>query len=523
MAALLVAACVGLEANTRAAVAFEMQDVTAKAQELAKTPYQDPKVQVPEWLTKITYDQWRDIRFRPEYTLWRDQHFAFQVQFFHPGLYYNRIVAMNVVDAKGVHPVPFSPSQFDYGHNDFASKVPQNLGYAGFRIHAAFKKTDYYDEVIVFLGASYFRAVGTDEVFGLSARALAIDTAEPSGEEFPYFKEFWLVTPSPAAKEPPPKGTKKKAKAKATDEPPAPPLKEMTIYALLDSPSLTGAYRFTVAPGDHTIVTVEGRVFIRQAVQKLGIAPLTSMFFHGEDTTRQFEDFRPEAHDSDGLLLSFESGEWLWRPLDNPRTLQVSGLHTVKPRGFGLVQRDRDFEHYQDLETRAEQRPSVWVTPRGDWGDGNVELVEIPTKSDTNDNIVAFWAADKPAKAGDLVAFTYALDWYGDDSTRPPGGRVVATRRDRGTAEGAYRFVVDFAGKELDALPADTVLRGVISVASKEEAAELLDQQVVKNPATGGWRLTFQVRPKKTPVELRAFLDQGGNALTETWSYVLLQ
>jgi glucans biosynthesis protein len=522
VAAVLLLVC-ALLAGGGAAAAFEMQDVVAKAQQLAKASYQDQQGQVPDWLTKITYDQWRTIRFRPEDALWREQHLPFQVQFFHPGLYYNRVVAINVVDPNGsVHPVQFSPSQFDYGHSDFASKVPQNLGYAGFRVHAPIKKTDYYDEVIVFLGASYFRAVGRDEVFGLSARGLAIDTAEPSGEEFPYFKEFWLVTPAPPAKQPPAKG-KKASKAKAAKEPAGPPVKQLTIYALLDSPSLAGAYRFTVDPGEQTVVTVEARVFLRQAVQKLGIAPLTSMFFHGEDTTRQFEDFRPEVHDSDGLLLNFESGEWLWRPLDNPRTLQVSALQMAKPQGFGLIQRDRDFDHYQDLETHAEQRPSAWVTPHGDWGEGRVELVEIPTKSDTNDNIVTFWVSQKSAKAGDLVAFSYAINWYGDDPTRPPGGRVVATRRDRGTTEGAYRFVVDFAGKELEALPATTVLRGVVSVASKDNGTELLDQQVVKNPVTGGWRLTFQARPKKTPVELRAFLDKDGNALTETWSYVLLQ
>ena len=520
--AALFAGGAALLLDGRPAVAFDMQDVVAKAQALAKASYQDTKGQVPDWLTKISYDQWRAIRFRPEYTLWRDEHLPFQVQLFHPGFYYNRTVAINVVDAKGaVRPVPFSPSQFDYGPSDFASKVPQNLGYAGFRIHAPIKNPEYYDEVIVFLGASYLRAVGKDEVFGLSARALAIDTAEPPGEEFPYFKEFWLVTPVTLA--PTPKaGKKTTAKPKTPKEPTDPPVKEMTVYALLDSPSLAGAYRFTIEPGEQTVVGVESRVFLRQAPQKIGIAPLTSMFFHGEDTPRQFEDFRPEAHDSDGLLLNFESGEWLWRPLDNPRTLQVSGLHMVKPRGFGLIQRDRDFDHYQDLETHAEQRPSAWVTPRGDWGAGRVELVEIPTKSDTNDNIVAYWVPEKAAKAEDLVAFSYTVTWYGDDPARPPGGRVVATRRDRGTVEGAYRFVVDFAGKELDALPVTTVLRGVVSVA-KEDTADLLDQQVVKNPATGGWRLTFQVRPKKTPVDLRAFLDKDGNALTETWSYVLLQ
>jgi glucans biosynthesis protein len=258
-------------------------------------------------------------------------------------------------------------------------------------------------------------------------------------------------------------------------------------------------------------------------VKKLGYAALTSMFLHGENTTRQFEDFRPEVHDSDGLLLNFDSGEWLWRPLDNPHTLDVSGFHMPRPKGFGLMQRDRAFDHYQDLETREDRRPSVWIVPHADWGEGHIELVEIPTKADTNDNIVTYWVPEKSPKPGEPAAFAYTMYWFGDDPVRPPGGRVVATRRDRGTVEGGYRFVIDFAGKQLDALPAETVLRGVITVASGPDAAELLDQYVVKNSVTGGWRLTFQVRPKrKEPVELRAFLDKGGEALTETWSSVIL-
>jgi len=477
--------------------AFDLRDVAVKAQKLATESFHDPG-NAPRWLSEISYDQWRDIRFRPEYTLWRDQKLPFQVQFFHPGLYYNHTIAVSVVDASGVHPVPFSPSQFDYGRNSFASKLPQDLGYAGFRIHAPIKTPKYYDEVIVFLGASYFRAVGKHEVFGISARGLAINTALPSGEEFPFFREFWLVTPKPKAK-------------------------ELTLYALLDSPSLTGAYQFVVRPGDQTVVDVDARLYLRAEVQKLGWAPLTSMFFHGENTARQFEDFRPEAHDSDGLLLSFADGEWLWRPLDNPRNLHVSAFRMNEPKGFGLIQRDRDFRNYEDLETRAELRPSVWVTPRGAWGDGHVELVEIPTKMDTNDNIVVYWVPAKMPHPGDLVAAAYSLAWYGDDSARPPSGRVAATRRDRGNREDAYRFVVDFEGKELDKISADQVLRGVVTVASGDDSAEIIDQQVVKNPVTGGWRLTFQVRPKqRDPIELRAFLDQGGQTLTETWSYALI-
>jgi len=468
-----------------------------RAQDLAKESFKDERGSVPKWLLDLTYDQWRDIRFRTDRSLWLDKKQRFTVQFFHPGLYYDHTVMINVVDAGGVHPVPFSPNQFDYGKNDFASRVPQTLGYAGFRVHYPINKPDYRDEVIVFLGASYFRAVSKDLGFGLSARGLAVDTAVSSGEEFPFFREFWLVRPSADAS-------------------------HMTILALLDSRRITGAYRFVVRPGDETVVEVQSRLFPRKDISKLGIAPLTSMFFHGENTKREIDDFRPEVHDSDGLLVYSESGEWLWRPLDNPQKLEVNSFRTPALRGFGLIQRDRDFGSYQDLETRPDLRPSTWVAPHGDWGPGRVELVAIPTKTDGNDNIVAYWVPDQQPKLGTPFDFAYTLTWYGDDASRPPHGRVTATRRDAGNREGAQRFVIDFGGKALEALPADQILRGDITIASGEETAEILDQNVIKNPVTGGWRLTFQIRPKSSgPIELRAFLDKGNETLTETWSYSL--
>ncbi len=476
--------------------AFDFDDVAAKAKKLAAEPFKTPG-QVPDWLTKISYDQWRDIRFRTDQTLWREPPRPFQVQLFHPGLFYDRTVGINLIEGRKVKPVPFSPSQFDYGRNDFASRVPQSLGYAGLRVHAPFKTPKYYDEVIVFLGATYFRAVGRDHVFGLSARAIAIDTALSSGEEFPYFREFWLVNPDPKDK-------------------------QLVLYALLDSPSLTGAYRFAITPGEQTVVETQGRLYLRRQPEKIGFAPLTSMFFHGENTKREIDDFRPEVHDSDGLLVNNGSGEWLWRPLDNPEKLEISAFRTPALRGFGLVQRDRDFKSYEDLETRPDLRPSTWITPHGDWGTGHVELIEIPTKSDANDNIVAYWVPDQQPRIGTPFDFGYTLSWYGDDATRPPHGRVTATRRDSGDLEGARRFVVDFGGKDLEAVPADQILRGDVTIASGEDAGEILHQHVVKNPVTGGWRLTFQIRPKSgSPIDLRAYLDKESETLTETWSYLL--
>ncbi len=477
--------------------AFSFSDVVQKAQALAKESYHDTKDRVPQWMLDMTYDEWRDIRFRTDRSLWRDQNLPFEVQFFHLGLYYPRPVSINVVDAGRVEHVRFSPTLFDYGRNTFADRIPEDIGFAGFRVHYPIKTATYKDEVIVFLGASYFRAVGRDQVYGLSARGLAINTVEPEGEEFPYFTEFWLERPTPQAT-------------------------TLTLYALMDSPSVTGAFYFFVVPGTETRVDVEAHLFFRSDVKKLGLAPLTSMFFHGENTARCFNDFRPEVHDSDGLLLFSRTGEWLWRPLDNPTRVHVSAFELKDPRGFGLLQRDRDFEHYQDLEARSELRPSVWQEVYGNWGEGWVELVELPTDSDIHDNIVAYWRPRRAPRKGDRLELRYTIFWYGEDRRRPPGGRVVATRQER-TKEGWQRFVVDFAGETLCRLDAAHPPEAVLTVASGPETGEIVEHHVVKNPVNETWRLSFQLRTSGVrPVDLRAFLRRGDDVLTETWSYTYL-
>ncbi len=478
--------------------AFGLGDVEATARQIAAEPYRDRQTVVPRWMLKdgaMTYDQWRDIRFRPEQSLWRDEKLPFQVQLFHPGLYFDRSVQVHVIENGTDVPLPFSTKYFHYGKNDFAAKIPPDIGWAGVRIHTQLKRPEYFDELIVFLGASYFRAVGRDNVYGLSARGLAVDTVEPSGEEFPRFIEFWLVQPAPDAT-------------------------SVTLYALLDSPTASGAYQFVVTPGVETTVDVDARLFLRRAPKVLGLAPLTSMFFFGENRTRWFDDFRPEVHDSDGLLVHFDGGEWLWRPIDNPTRIDVASMATTNPRGFGLIQRDRDFRSHQDLETRADLRPSAWITPKGDWGAGTVRLVQIPTTTELMDNVVAFWVPDVLPKPGEPLAFAYRLSWYGDDPTRPPGGRAVATRRDHGavgTPRTAHRWVIDFEGAGLTVLGADAEPRAVVTASN---GATLIDQHVYKNPVTGGWRLTFQMEPKEKtqPVELRAYLERKGEVLTETWS-----
>jgi len=496
-----------LLARAQAADQFSYQNIIDKARQLAAKPYQSTAGQVPDFLLKLDYDSWRDIRFSPERALWRTEGLPFQVQFFHPGLYYDRPVKINIVDFGKVKPVSFSRDLFTYGKNSFKDTVPVDLGFAGFRLHCRLNSRKYYDEAVVFLGANYFRAVAKNQRYGLSARGLAIDTALSTGEEFPYFREFWIVKPAEEST-------------------------RIIVYALLDSPSLSSAYQFVIRPGKETVMDVRGTVFRRKQVQKLGIAPLTGMFFYGENSgQRPVDDFRPEVHDTDGLLVAFNTGEWLWHPLVNPRVLIINSFKATDPVGFGLMQRDLDFNSYQDLEARYESKPGVWITPRGKWGAGHIELIQIPTGTELNDNIFTFWVPEKLPDIDKPVSFSYGMSWQYPGASQPPAGRVIATRTAKGKDNQMKKFVIDFAGGKLAKLASDKPVAAVVSIGSN---ARLVEKQVYKNSVTDGWRLVFQIKPEeqpgmdrmlsqqRPPIELRAYLKEGSNVLTETWSYTYL-
>ncbi|HEX6439892.1 MAG TPA: glucan biosynthesis protein G [Candidatus Binatia bacterium] len=471
---------------------FGLDQVAETARKLAAEPFKPP-APVPDFLKQISYDDFRDIRFDTDQSLWKDGG-NFQVQFIHPGLYYTHSVVINTIDLQGIRKVAFSPKQFSYGKNKFADKIPPELGFAGFRIAYPLYKKNEYNHVIVFAGASYFRAVAKKQGFGLSARGLAIDTALPSGEEFPTFREFWLERPT--------------AQARA-----------LKIFALLDSQSLTGAYEFIVRPGDRTTVDVKARLFERKRVKELGVAPLTSMFLYGEEKPRPDTDWRPEVHDSDGLMIASGSGEWIWRPLINPVRLQVSYFELDNLRGFGLLQRDRSYSNYEDLETRHEMRPNAWITPSGTWPKGQIKLVEIPSQKETNDNIVAYWIPRSMPAVGQPLDLAYRINFQTEEPLDAVSGRVTATRVGVGDKEDLKRIILDFEGAKLKSLPDTAPVKVVVTVGAD---GQLVQQSTVKNPITGGWRAAFQVKPPKDkPLQVRAFLKNDTDTLTETWSYLL--
>ncbi|TFZ06498.1 glucan biosynthesis protein G [Ramlibacter henchirensis] len=491
------------------AQSWGLEWVAELARSRAAQPLQTPASDLPPTLAALDYDGLRDIRFRPDRALWRDAALPFETMFFHRGRYHPQPVRVHEVLENGqLRTIPWRSGDYDYGRNTISPQGWPDLGHAGLRVHYPLNNTAYKDELIVFLGASYFRALGAGQQYGLSARGLAIDTAGASGpEEFPRFTEFWIQRPQPGAT-------------------------ELVLYALLESPRATGAYRFVVRPGKSTVVEVTARVFLRagvtQPIATLGIAPLTSMFLAGENQPRP-GDFRPEVHDSDGLLVESSTGEWLWRPLQNPDEPVVTSFSVPGVRGFGLMQRDRAFASYEDTEARYERRPSAWVRPIGDWGPGRVELLQLPTPDETHDNIAAYWVPARLPAPGEAISFAYELHWQGDEPQRPAGAWAVQSRRGLGyhraeqAAElaGQVQYVVDFAGPALDALPSNALVR---AVASSDANGRIEQQLAYFNPASRSWRMTLRVRPvdPAKPVELRAFLQHGNETLSETWTYIVL-
>ncbi len=485
--------------------AFGFDDVAERARQLAAKPYAAPKVALPDELRNLDYDGYRDIRFNPERALWRKEQLPFEVMFFHLGKFQTLPVKIHEVTAQGARPIPFDRRDFDYGRNKLNPARWGDLGYAGFRVHYALNNPAYKDELVVFLGASYFRALGKGQHYGLSARGLAIDTVGGSGEEFPRFSEFWIERPAPGAT-------------------------SLTIHALLDSPRATGAYRFVLRPGENTVADVQARLFLRAGVATLGLAPLTSMFHHGENTPR-VADFRPEVHDSDGLMVASGDGrggvEWLWRPLINPKRTLVTSFASRELKGFGLMQRDRAYANYEDTEAQYEQRPSAWVEPVGAWGPGRVELMLLHAPDETDDNVVAYWVPERAPAPGQPLDLSYRLHLQGEQQTRPPNGWAVQSRlghgfvaRDKKRDPHEQHYVVDFDGPALRALPPDATVKAVVT---GNDNARILERNAWRNPATGTWRMTVRLtRPNPAqPAELRAFLQHGEHALTETWTNII--
>ena len=474
---------------------FSFERLIVQAKEMAQRSF-EPRPATAQWLSDLSLEQYRAIRYRPERAIALAAS-PFSLQPFHLGTYHRFPVRVHVVEGGQAREILYDPASFDFGEVEIADGLSKDTGFAGFRVHYLFEEGGVPQELLTFLGASYFRAVARDTRFGISARGLALETGLGKPEEFPAFTRFWVFTPSD-------------------------PRDPLQICALLDSPSVAGAYRFDVAPRDGTMVAVDSSLFFRADVSQVGIAPLTSMYFFGANDRVGVDDYRGEVHDSDGLSIWRATGEALWRPLVNPATLRVSVFADENPRGFGLLQRARAYQSYGDLDARFDRRPNLWVEPKGAWGPGSVRLIEIPIQDETHDNIVAFWTPQEPVNAGHELRVAYSLLW----SLQPPLETglmpVLSTHVGLGGEPGGDRpadlrqVAIEFATPGA-AGPSGVLPQAVLECHNGECSAAI----VRANEVTGGYQVTFDVRLGGNPVELRCFLAQDGKPVSETWLYRL--
>jgi periplasmic glucans biosynthesis protein len=480
---------------------FTFDALKQRAREMAGSAYLPPPRPSPEVLQRIDYDAHGKIKFKTDLALWAEGPSEFPVTFFHLGRFFQRPVRMHVTDRGQAREIVYDSAYFDMPEGSPAHELPSNSGFAGFRFQEPrsgkldWRKNDW----VAFLGASYFRAIGELYQYGLSARGLAVDVAVfGRNEEFPDFTHVYFETPQPGSD-------------------------TVTVHALLDGPSVTGAFRFVMRRTAAVIMDIDKALFVRNDVKRLGIAPLTSMYWYSETAKPTAIDWRPEIHDSDGLSLWTGMGERIWRPLNNPPRIMTSAFTDERPRGFGLVQRDRNLDHYLD-GVYYDRRPTLWVEPQSDWGKGSIQLVEIPTDDEIHDNVVAMWVPAEPAQAGQALEFRYRMHWVADEPYPSALARCIATRLGNGGQAGTVRprgvrkFTVEFLGEPLTRLNAGEIPKPILW-ASRGEFSNILTEAVPNNVA-GHWRTQFDLAVSGAdPVEMRCYLRHGDQVLSETWLF----
>ncbi|PBK52783.1 glucan biosynthesis protein D [Pseudomonas syringae pv. actinidiae] len=495
----------GERLKTGDAEPFSFDLLMQRAREAASQPYIVPSSPPVDVLAKLDYDAHGKIRFKPAYGLFADGPGQFPVTFFHPGKFFPKPVRLYVVDKGAAKEIIYDQAYFDMPDDSPARQLAKEVGFAGFRFQESHtvgqQKLDWRNnDWVAFLGAAYFRAIGELHQYGLSARGIALDVAQAERpEEFPDFTHFWFETPD-------------------SDKSDA-----VVVYALLYGPSICGAYRFVMQRGKGVVMDVEAALFMRSEVQRFGLAPISSMYWFSEQVKKTAVDWRPEVHDSDGLAIWTGTGERIWRPLNNPPRTMASAFSDNNPRGFGLLQRDRNFDHYLD-GVHYERRPSLWVEPLGDWGEGAVQLVEIPTDDEIHDNIVAMWVPKKPAGPGTDYRLRYRLHWLADEPYPGELAHCVATRLGNGgqpgqaRPKGVRKFMVEFKGSSLEQLPSGVFPEAVLS--SSRGSFSYIFTEAISDGQAGHWRAQFDLMVDGTdPVDIRLYLRLGDQTLSETWLY----
>jgi glucans biosynthesis protein len=466
---------------------FTPENLTNLARDLAKSPFKPPRSTLPDPFNNLTFEQYTSIRRAPNSAIWGEGHGGFALEPLNRGFIFAPPMELYIVDGGQSQRLIYDRSLYDFGK----LQVPADLGDVGFsgvRILSGGGGEGWKDAAI-FQGATFFRSLARGQSYGVTARGLSIRTGDAQGEEFPLFRSLWIEKPTPAAG-------------------------ALVIHALLDSTSLTGAYRFTLRVGDATIIDTELTLYSRQAVDHVGLGCMAGMYLFGGLDHHRSDDVRQSVYDVTGLQIQNGEGEWIWRPVANRETLQISAFGDHNPRGFGLLQRNRSFDSFGDDDAHWELRPSLWIEPIGDWGEGEVMLLEIPSDSENNDNIIAQWRPKAGLAQGASVSFAYRQFWCWTPPAHSDGAIVMNSRV--GKFGKRWRFVVEFASEQF----ADPQKAAEASPAIEANPGQIVAFRAYPYKERHSVRVVFDLEPGSEGFsEMRMVLKAANKPVSETWLY----
>jgi glucans biosynthesis protein len=465
---------------------FAPDAVLKAAAQLAAQPFKPPSAPLPSVFSGLTFEQYASIRRVPGTAIWADDKLGFSLEPLNRGFVYTTPIEINIVENGLSQRVIYDPADFDFGKLQPPAAV-RDLGFSGLRILRS--SDEGFQDAAIFQGASFYRSRARGQNFGVTARGLAIRTGDEPGEEFPLFREFWVERPTPASN-------------------------TLTMYALLDSESMTGSFRFTIRPLETTIIDTEMTLIARAATDKLGIGAMAGDYLFSGLDHRRTDDWRAAVYEITGLQALSGQGEWLWRPVCNRETLQISAFSDVNPRGFGLLQRSRSFDAFYDDEGRWELRPTLWIEPIGDWGEGDVRLLEIPAASETNANIIAQWRPKGGIAAGKSQSFAYRQFWCWTPPSKPPLAVCMSSRA--GKFNGRPRFTVEMTGDVF----ADPLKAAAAAADIQANPGKIASIRLYPYKDRRSVRAVFDLDPgSETFSELRLTLKIDNQAISETWLY----
>ncbi|KNY20406.1 glucan biosynthesis protein D [Methylobacterium sp. ARG-1] len=469
---------------------FEANTLADIARARAAAPYAAPRTDdVPAVLKGLSRDAYEAIHPVPGRAVWAGRDFGYEIEPLLRGSIFDTPVSLFTVENGRVQPLAYDKDSL-IAANIALPELTADTAFSGFRLRARFSDGGDVSNFALFQGASFFRLVAEGQDFGINARALALRPADSRGEEFPLFRALFIEAPAPG--------------------------QPIVVHALVESESATAAFKLTLTPGrEASVAGIDGTVFARAELDHIGLGGMQGSYLFGPLDRQKVDDLRAAAFSVEGLSIRNGYGEPIWRPVHNPEALQVSAFLDRGPKGFGLMQRARAYDDFEDDRRHWEQRPSLWIEPQDDWSEGAVTLLEIPSDSELNENVFAYWRPKAKLTKGGEMRFLCRQHWSKGwpDPLPPELARVKDSRCGRGSTGTRRLFAVDFQGDGL-ARPEE------IEVALSASAGTITRQDRFHYPERRTLRVLFELDPgSERASELRLGLRRGQDRASETWLF----